>query len=73
MLILTFRLEEDAVITLPDGREIGVVFLGMTGYRDRNARVGFIADRDIVIDRRAIYERKLRGTLVNGNVTETIP
>jgi len=73
MLILTFRLEEDAVITLPDGREIGVVFLGMTGYRDRNARMGFVADPDIIIDRRVIYERKLTQRLANDNAAETIP
>jgi sRNA-binding carbon storage regulator CsrA len=73
MLVLTFRLEEDAVITLPDGREIGVVFLGLGGYRSRQARMGFIADPDIIIDRRAIYERKLKEQLVNGNVAEVAP
>lgn len=43
------------MITLPDGREIAVVFTGL----DRGkARIGFIADHDIVIDRRVIYETK---------------
>lgn len=55
MLILTFRNGEDAVITLPDGEEIVVRLIEV----DRNrARIGFDAARDIVIDRRMVYERK---------------
>lgn len=55
MLVLTFRGGEDAVITLPDGSEILVVMLDADRGR---ARVGFDAARNIVIDRREIYERK---------------
>ncbi len=58
MLILTFKEGEDAVISLPDGSEIVVMLINM----DRNrSRIGFAAARNIVIDRRAIYERKRAG------------
>ena len=58
MLVLMRRPGEEIVCTLPDGTEIVVVLLNL----DRNrARLGIIAPREVIVDRREIHERKLAG------------
>jgi len=54
MLILTRRVNETLVITIPDGRRIEVEVLGFKGNQ---VRVGVSADTDIVIHRGEVQAR----------------
>ena len=54
MLILTRRVNETLVISIPDGRRIEVEVLGFKGNQ---VRVGISADDDIVIHRGEVQER----------------
>ena len=54
MLILTRRVNETLIITIPDGRRIEVEVLGFKGNQ---VRVGVSADTDIVIHRGEVQAR----------------
>lgn len=54
MLILTRRVNETLIITIPDGRRIEVEVLGFKGNQ---VRVGVSADEDIVIHRGEVQAR----------------
>jgi carbon storage regulator len=59
MLILTRRVGETLVMSLPSGETITVTVLGVKGNQ---VRIGTFAPRHIVVDRQEIHERKLRDT-----------
>lgn len=66
MLILTQRpddRDDQVIITLPDGSTIEICVLAVKGNQ---VRIGYKADHEICIDRRAIHNRKRRET--NGDV-----
>lgn len=60
MLVVSRGKNERVVMVLPDGRTVEIVYCGLSF--DGKVRLGFIADRDIVIDRKEIHERKLART-----------
>lgn len=57
MLVLQRKLGEEIIITV-NGREIVVKLLSVGGD---GARIGVIADRDVAVDRREVYEAKRKG------------
>lgn len=69
MLILKHRIGEDAVVTLPDRREIVVTYLGL--YKESyQGCIGYTSPRDIIIDRRRIHQRK---QAEHGSVVAALP
>jgi carbon storage regulator len=58
MLILTRRIGETLVITLPNGETVSVTVLGVKGNQ---VRIGTEAPKHIAVNRKEIHERKQRG------------
>lgn len=65
MLVLHRKLNEEIVIVVA-GREIVVKLVSVGGD---GARIGIVAERDVRIDRREIYDKKRKGT---NNASDTI-
>lgn len=55
MLVCSRKTNERMVITTPEGRLIRMTIVELRGDK---VRVGFEADRDVVIDRQEIWEMK---------------
>lgn len=58
MLILTFRENQEAVISI-GGEEVRVQYVGQRGGKSKEAVLGFTAPRTVVIDRLCVHEAKL--------------
>jgi carbon storage regulator CsrA len=55
LLVLTRGKNQDVVITTPEGREIVVILIEIN---KGHVRLGFKADRGVVVDRREVLEAK---------------
>lgn len=60
MLVLTRWPGEEVVMTLPNGDQIVILFMEQKG---RQTRFGIEAPKYVAVDRREVYERKLREQL----------
>ena len=54
MLVLSRHPDEEIVVTLPDGREIVLKVVGLSGGR---VHLGITADADITVLRREVLDR----------------
>lgn len=55
MLVLTRYPSEEVVMTLSNGEQIVITFLGV---KRQQTRFGIIAPKSVTVDRREVYERK---------------
>lgn len=58
MLCIGRRVGEEVIITIPPSAEKREIRVMLVESQAHKARLGFVADRDIVIDRDEIHARK---------------
>jgi sRNA-binding carbon storage regulator CsrA len=59
MLILSMRTGDDVIITVPPGYRGGELVVTFLGLSAGHPRIGFTADKSIVIDREKVHKRKI--------------